>query len=142
VAEEVMMKRLLLTTLIVGVTAVIVNSLALFASAAPPGKDVEVANIPDKTVLQKATLQGRYIFVHDESKMAKGEPCLFVYEYAEDQGGRPEIKPEKLVVSFHCQPIERPKATHIVLTYRMMGADSFELSEIQFSGSTEGHRVP
>ncbi len=136
------MRRLLLTTLILGATAVIVSSLASFASAAPPGKDIEVANIPDKTKVQKATLQGKYIFVHDDSMMAKGEPCLYIYEYSEDQAGKPEIRPEKLVMSFHCQPVQREKATQIVLTYGMVSADTFELREIQFSGSTEGHRVP
>jgi hypothetical protein len=137
-----MMKRLLLMTLIVGATAMIVSALASFAAAAPPGKDTEVANIPDKTKLLKATLQGKYIFVHDEDKMAQGEPCLYVYEYSEDQKGQPEIRLEKLVVSFHCQPIQRAKATQIVLTYGMLSADLFELREIQFPRSTEGHRVP
>ncbi len=136
------MKRLLLMILILGATTLIVSALASFATAAPPGKDIEVANIPDKTKLLKATLQGKYIFVHDEAKMAKGEPCLYVYEYAEDQAGRPEVKPEKLVVSFHCQPIQRDKVTQIVLTYGMLSPDLFELREIQFPGSTEGHRVP
>lgn len=136
------MKRLLLITLILGATGVIVGALASFAMAAPPGRDIQVANIPDKTKLLKATLQGKYIFVHDDSKMAKGEPCLYVYEYSEDQSGQPEVKPEKLVVSFHCQPVEREKATQIVLTYGMLSPDVFELREIQFPGSTKGHRVP
>jgi len=136
------MKRLLLMTLILGASAVIVSSLASVASATPPGKDIEVATIPDKTKLLKATLQGKYIFVHDDAMMAKGEPCLYVYEYSEDQAGRPEAKPEKLVVSFHCQPVQRGKAAQIVLTYGMLSPELFELREIQFSGSTEGHRVP
>lgn len=144
VAEEMMMKRLLLMTLILilSATTLIVSALPSLATAAPPGKDIEVATIPDKTKLLKATLQGKYIFVHDDSKMAKGEPCLYVYEYSEDQAGKPEVKPEKLVVSFHCQPIQREKVTQIVLTYGMLNPELFELREIQFPGSTEGHRVP
>jgi hypothetical protein len=137
-----MMKRLLLMTLVLSATAMIVSAFASFATAAPPGKEMSVANIPDKTKLLKTTLQGKYIFVHDDAKMAKGEPCLYVYEYSEDQAGQPEVKPEKLMVSFHCQPVERPKADHIVLTYGMLSTDLFELREIQFPGSTEGHRVP
>ena len=136
------MKRLLLMTLILGLTGLMASALASVATAAPPEKDIEVATIPDKTKLLKATLQGKYIFVHDESKMAKGEPCLYVYEYSEDQAGRPEVRPEKLVVSFHCQRIQREKVTQIVLTYGMLSPELFELREIQFSGSTEGHRVP
>lgn len=137
-----MMRRLLLTTLILSATAMMVSALAPFAAAAPPGKEMTVATIPDKTKLLKATLLGKYIFVHDEDKMAKGEPCLYVYEYSEDQKGQPEIRPEKLVVSFHCQPIQRAKADQIVLTYGMVSPELFELREIQFPGSTEGHRVP
>lgn len=136
------MRRLLLFTLILGAIGVIGGALASFAAAAPPERDLEVATIPDKTKLLKATLQGKYIFVHDDSKMAKGEPCLYIYEYSEDQAGKPEVKPEKLVVSFHCEPIQREKATQIVLTYGMLNSDLFELREIQFPGSTKGHRVP
>jgi len=136
------MKRLLLMTLILGITGLIAGALASVATAAPPDKEIEVATIPDKTKLLKATLQGKYIFVHDESRMAKGEPCLYVYEYSEDQAGRPEVKPEKLVVSFHCQRVQREKATQIVLTYGMLSPELFELREIQFPGSTDGHRVP
>lgn len=136
------MKRLLLMTLIFSATGMIVGAFASFATAAPPEKEMAVVNIPDKTKLLKTTLQGKYIFVHDDSKMAKGGPCFYVYEYSEDQAGQPEVKPEKLVVSFHCQPIERPKADQIVLTYGMASPDLFELREIQFPGATEGHRVP
>jgi uncharacterized cupredoxin-like copper-binding protein len=136
-----MMRRLLLTTLILSATAMIAGAFASFATAAP-GKEMAVVNIPDKTKLLKTTLQGKYIFVHDDLKMAKGEPCFYVYEYSENQAGQPEVKPEKLVVSFHCQPVERPKADQIVLTYGMASPDLFELREIQFSGGTEGHRVP
>jgi hypothetical protein len=141
-AEEVIMKRVILMTLILGATVLTMSGLASFAVAAPPGKEIEVASIPDKTKLMKATLQGKYIFVHDDTKMAKGEPCLYVYEYSEDQAGRPELKSDKLVVSFHCLPIQRDKATKFVLTYGMLSSDLFELREIQFAGSTEAHRVP
>jgi hypothetical protein len=137
-----MMKRFSQTILILCAMGIIVGALASFVTGAPPGRDIEVANIPDKTKLLKATLQGKYIFVHDDSKMAKGEPCLYVYEYSEDPAGRPEVKPDKLVISFHCQPIQREKVNRIVLTYGMLSGELFELREIQFPGSTEGHRVP
>jgi len=46
------------------------------------------------------------------------------------------------VVSFHCEPVAHPKAGQIVLTYGMTTAGEFQLREIQFAGSTEGHRIP
>jgi len=136
------MKRLLLMALLLSATAMIVGAFASFVTAAPPGKEMAVVDIPDKTLLLRTTLLGRYIFVHDDSKMAKGEPCLYVYEYSEDQAGQPEVKPEKLVLSFHCLPVERPKSDQMVLTYGMATADLIALREIQFAGSVEGHRVP
>ena len=136
------MKRLLLMALLLSATAMIVGAFASFVTAAPPGKEMAVVDIPDKTLLLRTTLLGRYIFVHDDSKMAKGEPCLYVYEYSEDQAGQPEVKPEKLVLSFHCLPVGRPKSDQMVLTYGMATADLIALREIQFAGSVEGHRVP
>jgi hypothetical protein len=141
-AEEVMMRRILLVTLIFGAMAMAISTLVSFATTAPPGKAMAVVDIPDKTKLLKAVLQGKYIFVHDDEMMARGEPCFYIYEYSQDQGGKPEARPDKLVVSFHCQPTKRERANHIVLTFGMVSGDLFELREIQFAGSFEGHRVP
>ena len=141
-AEEVMMKRLVQVSLIFGALAMIVAALALRTPAAPPGKDISVVDLPDKTRVMKTVLQGKYIFIHDDDKMAKGEPCFYIYEYNVDAAGQPEARPDKLVVSFHCQPVQREKATHIVLTYGMVSPELFELREIQFAGTIEGHRVP
>lgn len=134
------MRRLLLV--IGSLISVALVGVVSSISAAPPEKEMSVVNIPDKTKLLKATLLGKYIFVHDNSKMTKDGPCFYVYEYSEDPSGKPEVRPEKLVVSFHCLPVERSKPDQIVLTYGMLSPDLFELREIQFAGSTEGHRVP
>lgn len=136
------MKRFLLMSLVVAAIAMVAGAQALRVYAAPPGKDMSVVDLPDKTRVMKTVLQGKYIFVHDDQKMAKGDACFYIYEYSADAAGQPEARPDKLVVSFHCQPVEREKATHIVLTYGMVNPELFELREIQFTGSTEGHRVP
>lgn len=134
------MKRLLLA--ISSLISVALVGVVPSLSAAPPEKEISVVNITEKTKLLKATLLGKYIFVHDNSKITKDAPCFYVYEYSENPSGNPEARPEKLVVSFHCLPIERSKPDQIVLTYGMLSPDLFELREIQFAGSTEGHRVP
>ena len=136
------MKRFWQISLIFSALALIVGAQALRAYAAPPGKDTSVVNLPDKTRVMKTILQGKYIFVHDDEKLASGASCFYIYEYSADAAGQPEARPDKLVVSFHCQPIQRERATHIVLTYGMVNPELFELREIQFIGSTEGHRVP
>ena len=121
--------------------AIVIGNSAI-TLAAPPGKDMAVVDIPEKTMLVKTALLGKYIFVHDDEKMASGEPCFYIYEYSENQAGKPEALPDKLVLSFHCQPIARPKARQLITTVQMGRNGDFELHEIQFAGTTEGHRVP
>ena len=122
--------------------AIVLLALTSSASAASADNDLAVVDIPDKTQLVKSELLGKYIFIHDDAKMATGEACLYVYRYSVDPNGKPEPKPENLVLSFHCKPIERPKARETVLTYGITDNGSLELREIQFTGSSKGHRVP
>jgi len=136
------MRQHSLMTLSLIIVAILVGASVRPVTAAPPAKEIAVVDLQDKTHLGKTVLQGKYIFVHDDSRMAKDEACLYVYEYAENAMGQPEALPEKLVVSFHCEPVTHPRASQIVLTYGMTTAGQFQLREIQFAGSTEGHRVP
>lgn len=138
------MKRLMMTTLISAAVVMIGTAMAGSLPADHPKKDMEVVDLTEKTKLAKEILQGKYIFVHDEEKMAQGQPCFYVYSYSENSAGKPEAKPDKLVLSFHCQHAERAKARQLILTYGMVPGttDLFEIREIQFEGSTAGHRVP
>jgi hypothetical protein len=129
-------------TLSLIIVGILIGASARYAAAAPPAKEMAVVDLQEKTHLGKTVLQGKYIFVHDDSRMAKDEACFYVYEYAENGMGQPEALPEKLVVSFHCEPVAHPEARQIVLTYGMTASGQFQLREIQFAGSTEGHRVP
>lgn len=81
------------------------------------------------------TLKGEYLFIHDDEAMARGEACTFVYK------GDAEI-PSKLVVSFHCSPLERTKVDSFTVRTLLNKTGQNELSEFQFSGDTESHRVP
>jgi hypothetical protein len=82
--------------------------------------------------LLNVVLKGEYLVVHDEAKMAKGEDCTYLY----DSKG-------KLIVSFHCTPVERPKSDRFrVVTRRLDPSGLSEVVEIQFAGSTEAHLVP
>jgi|KBSSwiStaDraftv2_1062776.scaffolds.fasta_scaffold1000609_2 hypothetical protein len=107
---------------------------------------------PEQSEIQKATveftepvrllgaiLKGSYLFLHDEGKMSRGEPCTWVY-------GRGETgKFDKLVVSFHCIPVERPQRAEQFKVI-IVGVNSPftvpEVIEYRFAGSTEGHQVP
>jgi len=82
--------------------------------------------------LLNVVLKGEYLVVHDEALMAKGEDCTYIYD-----------KSGKLVVSFHCTPVERPKSDRFrVVTRRLDPSGLSEVIEIQFAGSTEAHQVP
>jgi hypothetical protein len=99
-------------------------------------KQEGVVEFTDKTKLAGEILLGEYYFEHDDSRMARGEPCMYVYSY---EGG----KPGKLMVSFHCKAVQRPKARDVIVTLAMTSSpDLFLLKEIQFKGSTKGHLVP
>ena len=137
-AWEVVMKLLAMISIL---CAIVIGNGAIML-AAPTGKDIAVVDIPEKTMLMKTALLGKYIFVHDDEKMASGEPCFYIYEYSENQAGKPEALPDKLVISFHCQPITRAKARQLITTVQMGRNGEVELREIQFAGTTEGHRVP
>jgi hypothetical protein len=99
-------------------------------------KEEAVVEFTDKTKVGGETLLGKYYFEHDDGRMARGEACMYVFTY---DGS----KPGKLVVSFHCTPVQRPKARELVVSVAMTNSpDLFLLQEIQFKGSTKGHAVP
>jgi hypothetical protein len=118
--------------------------------------------------LLNVVLKGKYTFVHDESMIAKGKDCTYVYDssMASSLMQWKTLQGGKLVVSFHCTPVERPKSERFRLVTRqidpsVMGpspttnfagwqrlfwkeglAPQREIVEIQFAGSTEAHQVP
>lgn len=126
------MKRLLFTASII---AAIIATIGVASRVNADAKNNERATVEftETVKLLDVLLRGQYLIVHDEDRMAKGEDCTYIY----DRSG-------KLVVSFHCTPIERPKAKSFrVVTSRLNFAyGPPEIKEIQFAGSTEAHQVP
>jgi hypothetical protein len=98
-----------------------------------PVKEEAVVEFDELVRLKGVFLRGRYLFVHDEEKMAKGEDCTWIY----DVKGR-------LVISFHCTPVERPLTDkfRVVVSRRANAVDVPEVLEVQFPLSLEGHQVP
>lgn len=128
-----MKRMILLSTVVVAVLAGIALAQRPTDSAT---KEEAVVEFTDKTKLGGETLLGKYYFEHDDSRMARGEACMYVYTY---DGSNPG----KLVVSFHCTPVERPKVRATVVSVSMTSKpDIFVLTEIQFARSTKGHLVP
>ena len=98
-------------------------------------KQSAVTNFDRAVVLHGVTLKGEYLFVHDDAAMQRGEACTYVYE-----GNAPISK--KLVVSFHCIPVQRMKAKDFMVRTVETAPGLTELQEFQFAGDTEGHAVP
>jgi hypothetical protein len=116
--------------------ALIIGSMSWATKAANEGgKQSAIAHFDRPVVLQGVTLKGEYLFVHDDAAMKRGEACTFVYE------GNAPVR-SKLVVSFHCNPVQRTKANHFILRSVETSPGITELKEFQFAGDTEGHAVP
>jgi hypothetical protein len=79
-------------------------------------------------------LMGNYVIEHDNARMARGEPCTYIYEAADQR---------LPVVVFHCTHLERPEPTSATVVLRP-GNDYpiKELQEFQFLGETASHGVP
>lgn len=94
-----------------------------------------VADFPSPVTVQGVVLKGKYLFVHDDAAMNRGEACTFIYK------GVAEVS-DKLVTSFHCIHIERAKANNFIWRSREIAPGILELVDFQFSGETAAHGVP
>jgi hypothetical protein len=94
-----------------------------------------VAEFPNPITVQGVVLKGKYLFVHDDAAMNRGEACTFIYK------GVAETR-DNLVASFHCIHIERAKANNFIWRSRETAQGVMELVDFQFSGETAAHGVP
>ena len=121
---------------VVVLCALIIGSVSLQTRASETArKQSAVTNFDRAVILHGVTLKGEYLFVHDDAAMQRGEACTYVYE------GTAPI-PEKLVVSFHCVPVQRAKAKNFTVRSVESSPGIIELQEFQFTGDTEAHAVP
>jgi hypothetical protein len=110
------------------------SSIAVSKATAPAKKQKSVVLFNEPVQLMGVTLKGQYLFVHDDAAMARGDACTFVYK------GEAEIA-SKLVVSFHCTPVQRQKVDGFIVRTELIGGFT-QLREFQFGGDTESHMVP
>ena len=133
------MKQLLLLTLILGVFL----CLGMTATKATNqhhehehGKQTAKVNFDHQYRLNGALLFGEYLVVHDDDAKARGEECVFFYRVKDDGM-------KDLVVSYHCKAVKREKAESfkIIASRRLTTSGIYEIEEIQFAGTSDGHRV-
>ena len=127
------MKRLLVAASTLAVLVITIGVFTAHARTEAKKSDRATVQFTEPVKLLNVILKGQYLFVHDEEKMASGQDCTFVYD-----------KEGKLIVSFHCIPVERTKARGFRVVSSRVGTSNgpLEMKEYQFEGSTEAHQVP
>jgi hypothetical protein len=96
-----------------------------------------IVTFSDPVILRGHLLMGRYLVVHDDARMAKGEPCTSIYHFDSARG------PQALEVEFMCKPDQRAvcdKTTFSVRRNPALGIN--EVTEYQFAGDSEVHGIP
>ena len=80
-------------------------------------------------------LLGQYVIEHDTVRMARNQPCTYIYE-ASDQ--------RLPVVAFHCTHLKRPPGERSQVVLRTLGEANgmMAFAEFQFAGEDGGHGVP
>lgn len=116
--------------------ALILGSVSWNTTAATnTQKRTAVTEFTRPVTVQGIELKGKYLFVHDETAMNRGDACTYIY--------KGEVgKRDKLVTSFHCIHVERAKAASFIVRSRETAAGTLELFEFQFAGETASHGVP
>ena len=115
--------------------AVLTSTPAIGSKTLVGHKQKATIQFNDPVILQGVTLKGEYLFVHDDAAMTRGEACTRVYKGVVEQ-------PSKLVVAFHCVPLERSKSASFIVRTKELAPDVAEVTEFQFKGDTEAHGVP
>lgn len=104
---------------------------------ATPQQRWAIVNFTDPVAVKGHLLQGAYLVVHDDARMAKGEPCTTIYRFDRTKG------PQAAEVEFMCKPAQRAacdKTTVSVDYDSTLGVR--KMTEYQFAGDDEVHGVP
>lgn len=80
------------------------------------------------------TLMGAYLIEHDDDRMARGEPCTYIYDVNDLRAP---------VVTFHCEHLERPLTPNAsVVLAPTFNSPTKVMKEFQFGNETAAHGVP
>ena len=103
-----------------------------------PARRWAVTYLTEPTLVGSTIVQGPVLFVHDERKMSRGEPCTSIQLFDPARGPLEEI------AAFHCIPRPRAVVGTFTVTTRPNTEHGFGcvLTEYQFAGDAEGHGVP
>jgi hypothetical protein len=133
--EAIMRARLLVGTMLM---------IAVFASGAlasgdrRPSRQWAAVYLSEPTLVGSTIVQGPVLIVHDDAKMARGEPCTTVQLFNPGEG------PSEMIASFHCIPRQAsaPKTFRVQTRPNTEMGFGCVLVEYQFAGDREAHGVP
>ena len=122
--------------IIVGSLVLLGIGIAAARTTADPALKWAAVNLKDTTLIAGAFVSGPVVFVHDDAKMARGEPCTSVHRFEPDRG------PGEQIVAFHCKPrwTTAPGKFTTATTSRPDGPPI--MREYQFAGDEEAHGIP
>jgi len=133
--EDIMRVRVIASWVVAIVAAGVFTAAA---GSAAPRRQWAVATFARSTWVTDRRLVGSYLIVHDDDRMARGEPCTSFYRVG--TGG---LYPFDEVVSFHCIPRQRKPVRAFSMTVASNEiTETDRLLEYQFAGDSEGHGVP
>ena len=122
--------------LLLGVLAA--GTIATGGDGVAPPRQWGIVQFVDPVLVTDQILMGRYLIVHDDAKMERGEPCTSFYRFDAAKG------PQDEVVSFHCTPAMRKIAGQLTVTRTdknpVIGIA--RVTEYQFAGDCEAHQIP
>ena len=103
-----------------------------------PARQWAVVHLSEPTLIGETIVQGPVLFVHDDARMARGEPCTTVLLFEPTKG------PTEEIASFHCIPTPRRVVGQFTMRTRPNVSLGFGcvLTEYQFAGESEAHGVP
>jgi hypothetical protein len=135
--EDIMRSRLFLgSTLMVAILAA--GTVATSGDSVGSSRQWAAAFLTEPTLIGSTIVQGPVLFVHDDARMARGEPCTSVQLFNPGEG------PAEEIASFHCTPRARAAVRTFTIRTRPNTEYGFGcvLTEYQFAGDTEAHGVP
>ena len=122
--------------IIVGSLVLLGIGLAAARTTADPALKWAAVNLKDTTLIAGAFVSGPVVFVHDDAKMARGEPCTSVHRFEPDRGTG------ELIVAFHCKPRWTTAPGKFTTATALRPDGPPIMTEYQFAGDEEAHGIP
>ncbi len=133
------MRSRTLVAIVIMVGSLAVGLLTSGDVGAVAAKQWAIVDLQKPVRIAGAVAMGSVLVVHDDAKMARGEPCTTVYTFDAATG------PGEEIVSFHCKPHHVTRAASFTFTRQVDLVSGFEggiITAYQFAGDDEVHGIP